>query len=295
LSYWNNSNICSITFILVVDTEGVVKKALEELKNNQLIPDYAKHEKRITDVLQAAAQKETKLTTQMLHMIDNKTMREVEKEMSAIIGHERVDLIKKSFAIETYRMKVVKMPDGQSALHVHRKGVEFQPERMLMSINDIETATVLQWASLVVELFLFVLSCVGIGVDLSEAEMRILVQEVEGLVREPPFQRVLNKFLEVWNEVGGSVWGKAKAIFYFLKDSFSLGIFWKIIKLIFQNMSTWEKIRAMAEVSLMIVAAFATEGIALIARIALAVDSAVYLAEKIANLATFSDMKKTMK
>jgi hypothetical protein len=45
----------------------------------------------------------------------------------------------------------------------------------------------------------------------------------------------------------------------------------------------------------MIVAAFATEGVALIARIALAVDSAVYLAEKIANLVTFSDMKKTMK
>ena len=51
----------------------------------------------------------------------------------------------------------------------------------------------------------------------------------------------------------------------------------------------------MAEVSLMIVASFATDGIALIARIALAVDSAVYLAEKIANLVTFSDMKKTMK
>jgi hypothetical protein len=93
--------------------------------------------------------------------------------------------------------------------------------------------------------------------------MRTLVQEVEGLVREPAFQKALNEFLEAWNEAGGSVWGKAKAIFYFLKDSFSLGIFWKIIKLIFQNMSTWEKIRAMGEVSLMIVAAFATDGIAL--------------------------------
>ena len=153
----------------------------------------------------------------------------------------------------------------------------------------------LQWASLVVELFLFVLSCVGIGVDLSAAEMRALVQEVEGLVREPAFQRALNKFVEAWIEAGDSAWGKAKAIFYFLKDSYSLGIFWKIIKLIFQNMSTWEKIRAIAEVALMIVAAFATEGIALIARIALAVDSAVYLAEKIANLVTFSDMKKSMK
>jgi hypothetical protein len=34
--------------MLVVDKEDVVKKALEELKNNQLIPDYTKHEKRIT-------------------------------------------------------------------------------------------------------------------------------------------------------------------------------------------------------------------------------------------------------
>jgi hypothetical protein len=54
---------------------------------------------------------------------------------------------------ETYRMKVVKKPDGQSAVQVHRKGVEFQPERMLMTINDIETATVLQWASLVLLLW----------------------------------------------------------------------------------------------------------------------------------------------
>lgn len=281
--------------MLVVDIEDVVKKALEELKNNQLIPDYEKHEKKILEVLKEAAQKEATLTTKMVHMIDKKTMREVEKEMSAIIGHERVDLIKKSFAIETYRMKVVKKPDGQSAVQVHRKGVEFQPERMLMTINDIETASVLQWASLVVELFLFVLSCVGIGVDLSPDEMRVVVQEVEALVREPAFQRALNKFVEAWDEAGGSAWGKAKAIFYFLKDSYSLGIFWKIIKLIFQNMSTWEKIRAIGEVALMIVAAFATDGLALIARIALAVDSAVYLAEKMANLATFSDMKKTMK
>jgi hypothetical protein len=56
---------------------------------------------------------------------------------------------------------------------------------MLMTINDIETATVLQWASLVVELFIFVLSCVGIGVDLSEAEIRTVVQEVDVLVQEP--------------------------------------------------------------------------------------------------------------
>ena len=72
-------------------------------------------------------------------------------------------------------------------------------------------------------------------------------------------------------------------------------MFWKIIKLILQDMSTLETIKAIGEVAVTIVAAFDTEGLALIARIALAVNSAVYLADKIANLVTFSDMKKTMK
>jgi hypothetical protein len=44
----------------------------------------------------------------------------------------------------------------------------------------------------------------------------------------------------------------------------------------------------------MIVAAFATDGVALIARIVLAVDNAVYLEQKIANLGSFSHLKKTM-
>jgi hypothetical protein len=61
-----------------------------------------------------------------------------------------------------------------------------------------------------------------------------------------------------------------------------------------ENVARFAIFSAMGEVSLMIVAAFASDGLALIARIALAVDSAVYLAEKIVNLITLSDMKKTM-
>jgi hypothetical protein len=44
--------------MLVVDTEDVVKKALEELRNNQLIPDYEKHEEKIMEVLKETAQVE---------------------------------------------------------------------------------------------------------------------------------------------------------------------------------------------------------------------------------------------
>ena len=276
--------------------EDVVQKTIEELKNNQLIPEYEKHEERIKKVLKKAAQTEEKLTTEMVPMIDNTNMREVEQAMSKIIGRNYVHLIKISFAIETYTMKVVKKSNGQSVVRVHRKGVEFQPEIMLMTRNDIESATRRQWESLVIELLLFLLSCVGIGVDLSEAEIKTLVQEVEDLLRQSAFRKAFDKFLKAWDEAGGIAWKKAKAIFYLLKDSYSHGILWKIIELIFkltvQNMSTWEMIKATIKVVLMIIAAFATEGQGLIARIALAVHCDVCLAKKIANLVKFSDMKK---
>ena len=279
----------------VVDTEDVVKKALEELRNNQLIPDYEKHEEKFMEVLKETAQVEATLTTKMFHMIDNKNMREVEQAISAIIGYERVVFIKKYFAMETYKMKVVKKPDGQSAVQVYRKGIEFQPERMLMTINDIDAVTVLQWASLALEITHLVLSCVGLGLDISEIVIRAVVKEVEALVREPAFQRAVEKFVEAWNAAGGNAWAKAKAIFEFLKDTYSLGIFWKIIKLFFQKMSAWEDIKAIAEVALMIIVGFATDGLALISKIVLIVDIAIDLADKIANLVMFSDMKKTMK
>ena len=279
----------------VVDTEDVVKKALEELRNNQLIPDYEKHEEKIMEVLKETAQVEATLTTKMFHMIDNKNMREVEQAISAIIGYERVDFIKKYFAMETYKMKVVKKPDGQSAVQVYRKGIEFQPERMLMTINDIDAVTVLQWASLALEITHLVLSCVGLGLDISEIVIRAVVKEVEALVREPAFQRAVEKFVEAWNAAGGNAWAKAKAIFEFLKDTYSLGIFWKIVKLFFQKMSAWEDIKAIAEVALMIIVGFATDGLALISKIVLIVDIAIDLANKIANLVMFSDMKKTMR
>ena len=298
LSYSNNSKICSITFILVVGIEDVVQKTLEELINNQLIPKYEGHKVYITKVLEEAAQMEAALTTKMVPMIDNDNMQEVETAISAIIGRRFVESIKVSFVIETYIMEVVKKSDGQSVVQVQRKGVEFHSEIMLMTTKDIDIATWLQLGSLMIQLLLFLLRCLGIGIDLSEDEMRTLVQEVERLAREPAFQRALKIFVDAWNKAGGSAWRKAKAIFYFLKDSYLLGILWKIIKLIFkliyQKLSSWEMLKAIIEVVLMIVAAFHTEGLALIARIALAVHSDDQLAKKIANLVQFSDMKKAV-
>ena len=275
--------------------EDVVHKTLEELKKEELIPEYEKYEERITKALEVVVENEKTLITKMCSMIDSTDMRKVEQAMSIIIGQDRVDDIKMAFAIESYRINITEKQNGQSVIQVYRNGVPFQPERMLISTKDIETARVLHWASIVIELFLFVLSCVGIGVCLNQAEMRTLVEKVEVIVQQSKVRDALNKFLKAWNQTIFSTWKKAKDIFYFLKEIDSLGKFWEIIKLIFKDMCKWEKIESMVEVVLMIVAAFAAEGIALIARIALAVNSHINIKSKIENIIMLSDIMIIMK
>ena len=59
-----------------------------------------------------------------------------------------------------------------------------------------------------------------------------------------------------------------------IKDSKAAGILWKIIKGLCSNMSWYDWVKTAGIVSAMIVAAVATDGVALIAKIILALNSA---------------------
>ena len=72
-------------------------------------------------------------------------------------------------------------------------------------------------------------------------------------------------------------------------------MFWKIVKLCIKDMSWWDEARSVLELTGLIIAAFFTDGAALIARFALAVDDAVYVGQKIGNLMAFENMKPTLK
>lgn len=270
----------------------IVKEVLQELKDNELITDYTEHEKKILTVLQKTAKTEKKLIKELPEgMIDNKTMQEVEKKMSAVINQKGIELIKKSFEIETYEMKVVAKRDGQDAIQVHRGGAEFHDDIILKKLDDIKTATVLQWKSVVIELFLFVLRCAGFERNLNEAELKVLLSGLEVIVQNPAFQRALKRFLHNWNKAEGSLLGKAKAILRFLEDIHTLGFFWDIIKLIVPDRSTEVYLKTIEEVVLMIIAAFP---FAWVARIALALNSAGKLAEKIVIITTILEIQQTM-
>lgn len=273
-----------------VNTSVAVNEALKELKN--IIPkqDFIQHEATIRGVLEVAADTENELTNIMSPFMNKISIKEVEKKISPKIGHDRAEMIKNAFSFETYKMKLVKKSNGQSAVQMHRGGTEFRPEINLLKIEDVIKSNELQMTSMVIELFMLVLSCGGIMDDFTEYQMRAAIQEIEAIVQQSAVQKALCKFIEEWNH--GDAWARAKAIFVFLKSTYSLGIFWKIIKILFTQMSTFQNIRALAECAVMMVAAFATEGIALIARIALSLNNTVALVEKIANMSNFEKEMK---
>ena len=283
-------------------TTEVFQKVLEEFENNQLIPKHERNEKNIKPVLKKAVEMDALLTSEITPMIDNQNMETAEETISAIIGPERANLIKKSNAMETYTMKVVDKPNGQVAVQISRNGSEFRPEIMLSTINDIEISIWLQWASVVIDVLFLLLACIGIKVSVSKDEMKILVAELELRVQEPAFLKIRSEFLDAWKKAEGSLWEKAKAIGNFLKDGFLNGIYWEIFiliyKPIFGKMSTTETITAILLCVVMIVLMiFITEGLtASIARILLALYSAFSsnFAQKIANLDIFYAKKQGM-
>ncbi|XP_071155422.1 uncharacterized protein [Mytilus edulis] len=276
-----------------VNTSVAVNEALKELKN--IIPkqDFIQHEATIRSVLEVAADTENELTNIMSPFMDKISIKEVENKISPTIGHDRAEMIKNAFSFETYKMKLVKKSDGQSAVQVHRGGAEYLPEIKLAKIQDVIKSKEIQITSIIIEIFMLVFKCGGITDDFTEYQMRAASQELEAIVRQSTFQRALREFIEEWNR--GDAWARAKAIFVFLKSTYALGIFWKIIKILFTQMSTFKNIRALAECAVMIVAAVATEGVALIARLALSIDNAVALVEKMVNMSNFEKEEKNLR
>lgn len=125
--------------------------------------------------------------------------------------------------------------------------------------------------------------------------MKATVEDTtEAIMRSLAFQQVIQKFISSWKAAGGSAIKKTKAVFFLLKDTYTAGLLWNIIKCLCSEMKWHDWLETAAKVSAMIIAAFATEGAVLIAKIALTVLVAVDFARKIANLVTLEEIKKSL-
>ena len=110
--------------------------------------------------------------------------------------------------------------------------------------------------------------------------------------RSLAFQQAIERFVNSWRAAGGSTINNAKAIFFLIKETYAAGLLWNIITILCREMKWYDWLKTAATVSAMIIAALATDGAALIAKIALSVSDAFDFARKITNLVHLEEIEK---
>ncbi|XP_071832697.1 uncharacterized protein [Apostichopus japonicus] len=266
--------------------EDIAKYAPEEYK--KLNAEPAKKEK----IIQAARETATE-TLKITDELRNQP-KDISARLSKHLSDERIQLIRGGLEIPTFRQEIAKREDGKHWLDITRDGKQFLPSRAISTALDVDWGSDMQYASILIEAVLLVMSAVGISVSPSESEMQQAVKEAAKAIQANlKLQKALVDFVTAWDSAD-SAYGKAKALFSLIMAINSAGILWTIIKSLCSNMAWYEWLETSAKVTAMIVAALATDGAALIAEIALIVLDAVDFARKIANIIQLSEIKKTL-
>jgi len=273
-----------------------VEGALEQIKKNapeefsKLNAD-PKLKNAINEAARAAATEEVQLADEFASQPDQ----DIRKRLSKHLPEDRIKLIDEALSIPTFRMEITKKSDGKYWVQLTREGEEFLPGRELATVADIDWSSNLQKASILVEAVLLCMQAVGLKVAVSQSTMRATVRDTaEAIQRSSQLQRAIQKFVDSWRAAGGNAAAKAKALFYLIKDSYAAGILWTVIKSLCKEMKWYDWVETSAKISAMIIAALATEGAALIAKIALVILAAIDFARKIANLEQLEKIKHTL-
>ncbi|KAJ8257282.1 hypothetical protein GJAV_G00183930 [Gymnothorax javanicus] len=279
----------------VAIVEKAVHEALEQVEKNAP-EEYAKlnadpeKKKAVTEAARNAATEQVKLAKEFAGQPDD-----IAERLAKHLPENRIMMLRKGLEFPTFRMDIIKKDDGKHWVELKRGQEALEPARALQSSADIDWAEIKQYASILVEAVALVMSAVGISVSPSAAATAKAVDEaIDAIKSSPRLQRALDAFVEAWNMAGSSAFKKAKAIFDLIKESFAAGILWTIIKALCSNMAWYDWLETAAKVTAMIIAALATDGVALIAEIALIVLSAVDFARKIYNMSELKAIKSTM-
>ena len=264
----------------------IKKNAPEE--HSKLIADD-----KLKDTITAAARKAAEEEVKLAHEFASQPQQDIRKQLEKYLPEDRIRLIEKALTIPTFHMEIRKMVNGKHRAQMTREGEEFLSPRELKTKADIDWSKILQYASIVVEAVMLVMQVVGIRASVSSSTMKATIKDTaEAIEKSSAFQQAIQKFVSSWKAAGGSATNKAKAIFFLLKETYAAGLLWTIIKSLCREMKWYDWLKTAATVSAMIIAALATDGAALIAKIALAVLAAVNFAKKIANLVQLEEIEK---
>ena len=238
-----------------------------------------------------AAEEEIKLAAEFSKQAG--TPEDVAECLKKHYSEHRLELVKTALQVPTYQLQISKKQDGHQWVDITRSGKKFMDPICLESLASINTSKWIQIASIVVEAILLVCQAVGIKVAVSESTILKTAEEIVPVIESSSALQKAVEGLQAAAE-SGSKWEIAKAIFTLIKDSYSAGILWKVIKSLCSNMSTWDWIKTAGIVTAMIIAALATDGAALIAKIVLALNSAYEFIKKLTNMNELESVSKTL-
>lgn len=273
--------------------QDITSKAMTELKKKDLEEFHEGFEERTDElmkIMNEAAEKEVEM--EKIFMM--KDLSGIEKEITKIIGPERVQIIKDAFLAETFTMTLEKMADDRLQIALTKDGKQYKESVVLSRIDSGEWYSMFQAFSIIVEGTMLMLNIVGIGATIDERSMDKLYVELEPVLKGNAVQEAVKAFMKAWNQEGATVWKRARALFCLIKDSYAAGIFWKIIKMCISHMGFWQKAKAIAEITVTLVAAFATDGVALVARIVLALADAASFIKKVCNLQNLTAREQSL-
>lgn len=272
-----------------VDTAlaDIKKYAPEEFQELEANPDI---KQTIITAAKEAAVEHLKLAEEF----STQPSENVAECLTKYLPKHRLQLIESGLQVPTYRLDISKKSDGQHYVDITREGKEFMPSKKLNTIEAIDVTSWIQHASIIVEAVLLAIQAVGIQVALDEQRVTETAEKIIPVVKS---SSQFKKAVEALEKVAqnGSKWEIAKAIFFVIKDTYSAKILLTIIKSLCRNMSKWEWIKTAAMVSAMIIAALATDGAALIAKIVLALNDAYEFYKKLKNLVELNAIKVGLK
>ena len=214
----------------------------------------------------------------------------IRKRLGKYLPENRLKLIEEGFNQQTYQIHITKKMDVYYA-DFFRDGKAIFSQKKLNTLNAIALTSYIQMASIIVEAVLLILHAVGIQLAVGE---QVITRTAEEIIPVIEVSRPLQRAIEALREAaeGGPGWDTATAIFNLIKEVFSAGILWQIIKSLCTNMSWFDWVKTSIIVTVNIIAALATDGVGLIAKIVLALNTAYEFINKLTNLTQLEAIQK---
>lgn len=273
--------------------ENAVKETMLEMEQrapvqmHQLKQDHRKYQA----IVQSAREAATEQVNMAKEFADEP--QDILNRLQKHLPEKRIKMIQAALNLPTFRVDI-ESGDRHHTVHFKRKGKKFMASRKLVNIVDVDWASIMQLGSIVVEGVMFVMSAIGVSPSPSSRTIKKTTEEVaETLKNSSKFKDAVNAFIIAWHDAGGA-YPKAKALFFLVKDTYAAGLLWTVLKSLCTSMSWFDWMKTAAKVTAMIIAALATDGVALIAKIALVVLSAINFAQKLANIKQLEEIKKTL-